>query len=110
MTQEPSDSQRLTDEIRYVGGEKMLDGLSPADRLVWNCQSLVLSRLRDHGDVSEAAVKAGVPAALTHEWRDGRCARLQGSAQRRRGLTSGEGCCEKSPHRSLRARSETRPS
>ena len=69
MTQERPDSKRLTDEIRYVGGEKTLDDLSPTDRQVWNRQSLVLSHLREHGDVSEASVKAGVPITLTHEWR-----------------------------------------
>lgn len=59
---------RLADELRYVGGEKMLNELSPADRALWNRQSLVLSYLREHGNVSEAAVKAKVPVAIVHEW------------------------------------------
>lgn len=60
--------RRITDELTRAGGEKVLNELSFSDREMWNRQAVLLSYLRESGDVEHAALSAGVSVVEEAEW------------------------------------------
>ena len=64
----PVTKTRLIEEVINAGGEKVLADLSADERKLWNEQALVISCLRDHGDLGKAALESGHPVDVVFSW------------------------------------------
>ena len=63
-----SKETRIVAEIANYGGEGKLVGLSPEQRALWDEQALVLSYLRETGNLGKAAKSAGVAVDIARSW------------------------------------------
>ena len=62
--------ERITAEIINAGGERAISEISEEDRPVWEQQALVLSFVRESGNVEAAAFLAGLTPGQVTLWYD----------------------------------------